>query len=199
MIKYQPINPNFILVKICILIAFFLTNCNVENGDLNPRFLAAPADNIIDENSSIKVYSDDHNLVLSFHPEDYTRNFNLINASGSALSIEKIDFTCQHDPLFSNILWKINPKNLVLTHPVNLTIYYTHEEFSSWDNDSDLKVYILNREYVNEPYGDGEIRMFRFTDLSILENSIQYPEALKVTAEINQIGDIVLGMELEAN
>ena len=153
----------------------------------------------IGEVSSIKVLSEDHNLILSFHPEDFVKNFNKNSTGNNELLITKTVFNCQYDTLFSNILWEINPKNIELSHPVKITIYYTHEEFVPKPIIENLMIFSLNREYVNDSFGDNENRMFRFSDMKLIENSVHHPGQFKVVAEIHALGDLVLGMDIETN
>ena len=194
-----PIPKRALIMTCMFCISISLITCQMENLDGDIKLISSTDGKIIDEYSRIKVYSEDQNLVLSFHPEDFTKNFNRENSSQDGISIQKIDFSCQYDTLFSNVLWEIHPKDLDLSYPVSVTVYYTHEEFLPWHTDGDLKVFMLNRDYIDESYGDGEKRMFRFTDMTLVDNSIHHAGSLKVVAEIDAIGDIVLGMEPEAH
>jgi len=182
------------------LMFFLLILFSCENGKINPSGPqltndAFKSSTILEHSDVVDVLSPDGNLILSIPKDDY----NFLNKEynfSRKIRINKQEFTCQFDEKFSNRLWTIEPANIIFKNPVELRIFYTHEEFAPDFDVKNLKIYQLKREYIPPDSEKLDPRMFRLSDMKILEQCEHIESELIVIAEIDQLGSFVVGRKM---
>ena len=185
----------------CLLILMIFFSC--ENGIVDP-FDSQPINDafksytIFENKDVVDVSSRDGNLVIRIPKDDYIQLNQEYNFSRT-IRISIREFTCQFDEKFSNKLWTIEPSGIIFKNPVTLKINYTHEEFAPDFDVENLMIYQLKREYIPPDSEKLDPRMFRLSDMKILETSEQQEKELLIIARIDQLGSFVIGRKMNIN
>ncbi len=194
--KNYPGKAGIFSTTISVLLLF--VSCENERIDLlDPQLTKGilKSFSICENENLVKVTSIDGSLVFSFQKED----FNLLDKAhdfSRKIRIDNQKFTCQYNEKFSNTLWTIEPVDIIFKNPVEILIHYTHEEFAPDFDVQNLKIYQLKRKYIPPGNNNFDPRMFRLSDMKILETSEQDECELTVRAEIDQLGSFVVGRKL---
>jgi hypothetical protein len=180
------------------LICFIMFSCEnqpVNPSDQFPLTQGFMSFKVLEKGELVEIVSIDGGLILSIQKDNYAY-LNQCCDFARNLRIKTQDFTCQYDEKFSNILWIIDPSDITFPEPMTLKINYTHEEFSPDFSVQDLVLYQLKRDYISPRNDQYDQRMFRLSDMKIVDSSRQIEEDLTVLAEINQGGSFVLGRKM---
>jgi hypothetical protein len=183
------------LISCLVLIFLCCVACDKSPDPIDPYNLTIGL-SFVEDGNQVHVYSTDHNLMLSFNKEDFDV-YSSEHDIKIRLSIESCSFVCQKDEYFSNKIWIIEPSDIIFDTPVKVAIKYTHEEFAPEFKTDGLRIYQLNREFMEEPKASQERTLIRVSDMTLNGTSIHDRELLNVKAEVQKFGSFVIGRVIQ--